>query len=102
MNDVINAIRNAFEIWQNEQISSLVSKVEGRENYIIQTFTENNGALRIVFSGTKGRWLNAVPRTYPLSVAAKMNWYRFTYKKDFIETLRKIEEIIKLNKENGH
>lgn len=69
------------------------SKVEGRRNWVIRTEVRN-GKKVIPYAGGYGRavdigWVG--PELITTIVKNSIRWYEFTYKKDYLEALKKLE-----------
>lgn len=73
------------KILANQTIDEICSKVYGRKNYVI--------ALRdgkVFYYGTKGDFQRRYSLCLPLYIAVRRNYLYFTYKKDWISTLKKL------------
>lgn len=72
----------------SEKQNEIFSKVSGRENYVIKLYDG-----KVVFYGTKGQYKKTCYYNtwIPLKDAFRMNTLYFTYKKDWIEALKKLD-----------
>lgn len=69
----------------SQEQDKIFSKVVGRENYII-TLYDN----KVIFYGTKKQWIERRLYICFLSDAYHYNHLKFTYKKDWIDALKKL------------
>ena len=84
MNKNLNsAIDMVAELAISETQDEVFSKVCGRENYVITLYDGE-----VIFYGTKREWLNRGLYRRPLSIAFRFNHFKFTYKKDWLATLK--------------
>lgn len=82
---------NLVKLILAEEQNKICSKVEGRENYVIRL---RDG--KIIFSGTKGQYKERFGHVRIfLSEAYRYNTFYFTYKKDWLNALKVLEEINK-------
>ena len=79
MNKIKKTMLSVAGIIINEEQSKLLSKVIGKENYIIY-LCDN----KVIYYGTKGKWYCP---PVPLSEAYRYQSLRFTYKKDWLAAL---------------
>lgn len=86
MNELKNVMAWAMGAMVADKQNEVCSKVDGRENYIIH-LTDG----KVDFYGTKGQFLNSGYSGWVwLREAYRYNTFRFTYKKDYKEALKKL------------
>ena len=84
MNKNLNsAIDMVAKLAISEIQNEVFSKVCGRENYVITLYDGE-----VVFYGTKREWMSHGWGTCSLSDAFRYNDFKFTYKKDWLATLK--------------
>ena len=84
MNKNLNsAIDMVAKLAISERQDKVFSKVCGRENYIITLYDG-----KVVFYGIKSEWMNRGWCKCLLKDAFRYNHFKFTYKKDWIATLK--------------
>lgn len=79
MSELKTTIISTLGVIANQEQSKLLSKVCGRENYII--YLRDN---KVIYYGTKGKWYCP---SVPLKEAYKYQTLRYTYKKDWLAAL---------------
>lgn len=84
MNDIMLSLG---KLVISEKQNEIFSKVSGRENYVIRLYDG-----KVVFYGTKGQYKKTCSYNMriPLKDAFRVNILYFTYKKDWIEALKKL------------
>ena len=89
MNNSLNDVmENLGKLLITEAQNEICSKVCGRENYIIRMYDDE-----VMFAGTKGEYLRRYSGVrIPLTHAYHCTVLRFTYKKDWLEALKQLEE----------
>lgn len=89
MNNSLNDVMESLgKLVIAEKQNEICSKVCGRENYIIRMYDDE-----VMFAGTKGEYLRRYSGVWvPLMQAYHYNILRFTYKKDWLEALKQLEE----------
>ena len=89
MNNSLNDVmENLCKLLITEEQNEICSKVCGRENYVIRMYDDE-----VMFAGTKGEYLRRYSGVrIPLMQAYHYTVLRFTYKKDWLEALKQLEE----------
>lgn len=79
---------NTIKLLVSQSQDKICSKVCGRENYVIRLYDG-----KITFSGTKGQYLRQFGNHdwVPFMEAYHYNWLYFTYKKDWLDALKQLE-----------
>lgn len=79
-------LESALKLMCTNAIGEACSKVCGKENYIIRLYDG-----KVAFYGTKGQYKKSW-YSEPVLLKEAFHWttLRFTYKKDFVETLKKL------------
>lgn len=72
-------------LMMSQEQDKIFSKVVGRENYVI-TLYDNE----VIFYGTKKQWIERRLYTCLLKDAYHYNHLKFTYKKDWLDVLKKL------------
>lgn len=78
-------IKSAIEILISQEQDKILSKVCGRENYVIRLFDG-----KVIWYGTKGEWSRKLNHIFLLSEAVRYNDLKFTYKKDWLNALKEL------------
>ena len=77
----------------NVKIGMLVfSKVNGNRNWLIRIEEDEEQGKRIVYAGRYGRGERFLVESLMYMARHKVNWFEYTYKKDYEEAMQILQE----------